>query len=67
MLMRPQPPPDEIPTLPPISALTTPYASAPRLILPSAYNHYAPEVPSSYASNAALTPAYHPYACGVPS
>ncbi|MBW0547770.1 hypothetical protein O181_087485 [Austropuccinia psidii MF-1] len=29
MLTRPCPPPDETPTLPPISALTTPYASAP--------------------------------------
>ncbi|MBW0582289.1 hypothetical protein O181_122004 [Austropuccinia psidii MF-1] len=29
MLTHPHPPPDETPTLPPISALTTPYASAP--------------------------------------
>ncbi|MBW0557056.1 hypothetical protein O181_096771, partial [Austropuccinia psidii MF-1] len=29
MLTRPHPPPDETPTLPPISALTTPYASTP--------------------------------------
>ncbi|MBW0564726.1 hypothetical protein O181_104441 [Austropuccinia psidii MF-1] len=29
MLTRPHPPPDETPTLPPITALTTPYASTP--------------------------------------
>ncbi|MBW0550629.1 hypothetical protein O181_090344 [Austropuccinia psidii MF-1] len=29
ILMRPNPPPDEPPTLPPISALTNPYAYAP--------------------------------------
>ncbi|MBW0591839.1 hypothetical protein O181_131554 [Austropuccinia psidii MF-1] len=76
MLTRPQPPPDETPTLPPISALTTlqmrpqncppsppsPILTLPhpRLIISLAYNPYAPTGPSSNASNTALTP---PYAC----
>ncbi|MBW0573515.1 hypothetical protein O181_113230 [Austropuccinia psidii MF-1] len=53
--MHPHPPPDETPTLPPISSLTTLYASAPRLIFSLAYNPYAAVGPSSYASNASLT------------
>ncbi|MBW0570907.1 hypothetical protein O181_110622 [Austropuccinia psidii MF-1] len=68
MLMHPHPPPDETPTLPPISALTTPYAFTP-LPLPSLYSHGALptclrcHLPSLRASAS----ANHPYACVVPS
>ncbi|MBW0490895.1 hypothetical protein O181_030610 [Austropuccinia psidii MF-1] len=60
-----QPPQNETTMLPPISALTTPYASAPRLFFYAAYNYYAPMAPSRYASDTTLNPpyiAYHPYA-----
>ncbi|MBW0563325.1 hypothetical protein O181_103040 [Austropuccinia psidii MF-1] len=67
MLTRPHPPPDETLTLPPISTLTIPYASAPRLILSLAYNHYAPAGPSSHGSDTALTPLMPPCTRGVPS
>ncbi|MBW0568717.1 hypothetical protein O181_108432 [Austropuccinia psidii MF-1] len=58
MLTRPHRPPDETPTLPPISVLTTPYA-----LKPSPYHPYACVMPSRHASNT----AYHPYAHRVPS
>ncbi|MBW0482443.1 hypothetical protein O181_022158 [Austropuccinia psidii MF-1] len=47
-----------MPTLPPSSALTTPYAPHPHLIFSLDYNPYAAAGPSSYTSNAALTPSY---------
>ncbi|MBW0497040.1 hypothetical protein O181_036755 [Austropuccinia psidii MF-1] len=75
MLTHPHRPPDETPTLPPISVLTTPYAFTPR-----PYHPYACVVHSRHASNTASHPyahvvpsphaydtAYHPYACGGPS
>ncbi|MBW0546016.1 hypothetical protein O181_085731 [Austropuccinia psidii MF-1] len=54
MLTFPHLPPDETPTMPsPLLTLPNPC-----LIFSSAYNPYAPAGPSSYASNAALTPPY---------
>ncbi|MBW0510856.1 hypothetical protein O181_050571 [Austropuccinia psidii MF-1] len=53
ILMLLQPPQDETMMPPPISALTTPYASAP---LP--YHPYAPAAHSRYASDATLNPPY---------
>ncbi|MBW0498267.1 hypothetical protein O181_037982 [Austropuccinia psidii MF-1] len=44
-------------TMPASPLLTLPH---PRLIFSSAYNPYAPAGPSSYASDTALNPAYHP-------
>ncbi|MBW0530106.1 hypothetical protein O181_069821 [Austropuccinia psidii MF-1] len=70
--MRPHPPPDETPKLPP--SLPSPLLTLPHplLIFSLAYNPYAAVGPSSYASDAALTPAqnasnasYHPYACSA--
>ncbi|MBW0550965.1 hypothetical protein O181_090680 [Austropuccinia psidii MF-1] len=58
MLTRLHCPPDETPTLPPISILTTPYAFTP------------PPLPSLRLCSAlqhASDTGYHPYACGVPS
>ncbi|MBW0506438.1 hypothetical protein O181_046153 [Austropuccinia psidii MF-1] len=54
MLTRPHPPSDETPTLPsPLLMILHP-----RLIFSLAYNPYAAVGPSSYASDAALTPPY---------
>ncbi|MBW0582689.1 hypothetical protein O181_122404 [Austropuccinia psidii MF-1] len=51
-------PQDETMMPPPISTLTTPYASAPRLIFSASYNSYAPAAPSRYVSDATLNPPY---------
>ncbi|MBW0539377.1 hypothetical protein O181_079092 [Austropuccinia psidii MF-1] len=48
-----QPPQDDTMMPPPISALTTPYAST-----PSPYHPYAPTARSRYASDATLNPPY---------
>ncbi|MBW0545255.1 hypothetical protein O181_084970 [Austropuccinia psidii MF-1] len=73
--MHPHRPPDETPTLPPISVLTTPYAFTPLPLpslhlhstLPTCLQHRFPSlclrVPSRHASNT----AYHPYASRVHS
>ncbi|MBW0518848.1 hypothetical protein O181_058563, partial [Austropuccinia psidii MF-1] len=64
--MNPHHPPDETPTLPPISVLTTPYAFTPpplpslcsRGALPTSLILTLTKVPSRYAPDT----AYHPYA-----
>ncbi|MBW0477170.1 hypothetical protein O181_016885 [Austropuccinia psidii MF-1] len=53
MLTRLNRSPDVTPTLPPMSALTTPYAST-----PATYNPYAPTAPSRYTSNSVINPPY---------
>ncbi|MBW0580958.1 hypothetical protein O181_120673 [Austropuccinia psidii MF-1] len=55
MHTRPHPPPDDTPTLPPISTVTTPY------------NPYALAGPSIYASEATLTPVMPPRTRHLPS
>ncbi|MBW0557938.1 hypothetical protein O181_097653 [Austropuccinia psidii MF-1] len=61
MLTRPPLPPDETLTLPPISALTTPYTSAPPphlLLVLQSLRCCRALTPAQHASGA----AYHPYA-----
>ncbi|MBW0551904.1 hypothetical protein O181_091619 [Austropuccinia psidii MF-1] len=58
ILMLLQPPQDETTMPPPISALTTPYASAAPLFFSAAYSSYASAAPSIYASDATLNPPY---------
>ncbi|MBW0529075.1 hypothetical protein O181_068790 [Austropuccinia psidii MF-1] len=71
MLTSPHPPPDETPTLPPISALTTPYAYAPPpqltiLTLLRGPQFMPPTPPSTPLTpprtRLILSAAYHPYA-----
>ncbi|MBW0468899.1 hypothetical protein O181_008614 [Austropuccinia psidii MF-1] len=63
MLRCPHHPPDVTPTLPPISALITPYASTPRH-LQSLHSHGALKI---YLLCLILSAAYHAYLCVVPS
>ncbi|MBW0520653.1 hypothetical protein O181_060368 [Austropuccinia psidii MF-1] len=71
MLMRPQRPPDETPTLPPISVLITPYTFTPPplpslpLRMPS--RHCLPSLRLRSSPRHAANTSYHPYTRGVPS